>query len=60
MRERKFNMVKIGVCDVNEDETRRTVYLLESQMRNGVIDKDNVTIVSHSLESVMLSGRSEI
>ena len=47
-------MVKIGVCDVNEDETRRTVYLLESQMRNGVIDKDNVTIVSHSLESVML------
>lgn len=47
-------MVKIGVCDVNEDETRRTVYLLESQMRNGVIDKDNVTIASHSLESVML------
>ena len=39
---------------MNEDETRRTVYLLESQMRNGVIDKDNVTIVSHSLESVML------
>ena len=26
-------MVKIGVCDVNEDETRRTVYLLESQMK---------------------------
>ena len=47
-------MVKIGVCDVNEDETRRTVYLLESQMKNAVIDKDNVTIASHSLESIML------
>lgn len=47
-------MVKIGVCDVNEDETRRTVYLLESQMKNDVIDKDNVTIASHTLESVML------
>ena len=47
-------MVKIGVCDVNEDETRRTVYLLESQMKNDVIDKDNVTIASHSLESIML------
>lgn len=47
-------MVKIEVCDVNEDETRRTVYLLESQIKNDVIDKDNVTIASHSLESVML------
>lgn len=47
-------MVKIGVCDVNEDETRRTVYLLESQMKNDVIDNDNVTITSHTLESVML------
>lgn len=47
-------MVKIGVCDVNEDETRRTVYLLESQMKNAVIDKDNVTIASHSLEPIML------
>ncbi len=47
-------MVKIGVCDVNEDETRRTVYLLESQMKNDVIDKDNVTIASYTLESVML------
>lgn len=46
-------MVKIGVCDVNEDETRRTVYLLESQMKNAVIDKNNVTIASHSLESIM-------
>ena len=47
-------MVKIGVCDVNEDETRRTVYLLESPMKNDVIDKDNVTIASYTLESVML------
>lgn len=47
-------MVKIGVCDVNEDETRRTVYFLESQMKNDVIDKDNVTIASYTLESVML------
>ena len=47
-------MVKIGVCDVNEDETRRTVYLLESQMKNDVIDKNNVTVTSHTLESVML------
>ena len=39
---------------MNEDETRRTVYLLESQMKNDVIDKDNVTIASHSLESIML------
>lgn len=25
-------MVKIGVCDVSEDEARRTIYLLKSQM----------------------------
>lgn len=46
-------MVKIAVCDVNEEETRRTVHILESQ-ENDVIDKNNVTITSHTLESVML------
>lgn len=51
-------MVKIAVCDVNEEETRRTVHILESQ-ENGVIDKNNVTITSHTLESVTLDLDSQ-
>lgn len=32
-------MIKIGVCDVNEDETCRTVYLLKSQIKFDDIDE---------------------
>ena len=34
----------IGVCDVNPDETQRTVYFLRSQIKNNIIDNDNVIL----------------
>lgn len=60
--------MKIGVCDVNPVETARTVFLLNSQFKNlkgkfqnteneiqnRHIDYDNVTVISYSLDSVML------
>ena len=51
---RKFNMVKIGVCDVNEDEISRTIYLLESQIKNFYIGTNNVTFVKYTIDLVML------
>ena len=47
-------MIKIGVCDVNEDETCRTVYLLKSQIKFDDIDEKNVTIAMYTFESVIL------
>ena len=47
-------MVKIGVCDVSEDEARRTIYLLKSQMGKNTIGNDNVIIIAYALEMVML------
>lgn len=44
----------IGVCDVNLDETQRTVYFLRSQIKNNIIDNENVRFVSYNLDSVML------
>ena len=44
----------IGVCDVNPDETQRTVYFLRSQIKNNIIDNENVRFVSYNLDSVML------
>lgn len=29
--------MKIGVCDVNEDEISRTIYLLESQIKKNIL-----------------------
>ena len=45
----------IGVCDVNPDETQRTVYFLRSQIKNNIIDNENVRFVSYNLDSVMLA-----
>lgn len=47
-------MVKIGVCDVNEDEISRTIYLLESQIKNFHIGANNVTFVKYTIDLVML------
>ncbi len=47
-------MVKIGVCDVNEDEISRTIYLLESQIKNFYIGTNNVTFVKYTIDLVML------
>lgn len=44
----------IGVCDVNPDETQRIVYFLRSQIKNNIIDNENVRFVSYNLDSVML------
>ena len=44
----------IGVCYVNPDETQRTVYFLRSQIKNNIIDNENVRFVSYNLDSVML------
>lgn len=44
----------IGVCDVNPDKTQRTVYFLRSQIKNNIIDNENVRFVSYNLDSVML------
>lgn len=44
----------IGVCDVNPDEPQRTVYFLRSQIKNNIIDNENVRFVSYNLDSVML------
>lgn len=53
MRGRDFNMT-IGVCDVNLDETQRTVYFLRFQMKNNIIDEKNVKFVPYNFDSVML------
>ena len=49
---REFNM-KIGVCDVNPEETQRTIYFLRSNMKND-IDMEKVTFISYNYDSVML------
>ena len=44
----------IDVCDVNPEETQRTVYFLRSKIKNNIIDNENVRFVSYNLDSVML------
>lgn len=44
----------IGVCDVNPDETQRTVYFLRSQIKTTLLITKNVRFVSYNLDSVML------
>lgn len=46
--------MRIGVCDVNEDETRRTIYLLNTQVKQLAEDDKSVTFVPYNYEMVVL------
>lgn len=46
--------MKIGVCDANPGETAKTIYLLSTQMKKDIIDKNKVIFIPYSLDSVML------
>lgn len=45
--------MRIGVCDVNLDETERTIYLLRSNMKSD-IDTEKVIFIPYNYDSVML------